>query len=110
MAAEKIIPDIGPVPRFEKYPLELSDWRDGIVVRSPNWLGDAVMSLPALAVLRRTVPHPCGLFVVCPRGLAPLFRMLPEIVDTVIDHCRDDTVLPMYRIHGFPLLQFYDYR
>ena len=85
MAAEKMIPDIGPVPRFEPYPLELSDWRDGIVVRSPNWLGDAVMSLPALTVLRRTIPHPCGLFVVCPRGLAPLFRMLPGIVDAVID-------------------------
>ena len=85
MAAEIMIPDIGPVPRFEKYPLELSDWRDGILIRSPNWLGDAVMSLPALAVLRRLVPYPCGLFVVCPRGLAPLFRMLPGIVDSVLE-------------------------
>ena len=80
-----MIPDLGPIPQFEKYPLELSDWHDGLLIRSPNWLGDAVMSLPALAVLRRLVPHPCGLFVVCPKGLAPLFHMLPGIVDSVVE-------------------------
>ena len=85
MAAEKMIPDIGPVPHFEKFPLKLSDWHDGLLIRSPNWLGDAVMSLPALMVLRRLVPHPCGLFVVCPKGLAPLFHLLPGIVDSVVE-------------------------
>ena len=85
MALETMIPEIGEVPRFESRPPGLSDWRDGLVVRSPNWLGDAVMSLPALAVLRKMLPEPCGLFVVCPRGIAPLFRLLPQVVDHVAE-------------------------
>ena len=85
MALATMIPEIGEVPRFESRVPALSDWRDGLLIRSPNWLGDAVMALPALAVLRKLLPGPCGLFVACPKGLAPLFRMLPEVVDQVAE-------------------------
>lgn len=85
MALVRMIPEIGEIPSFEKCPPEAADWRDGLLVRAPNWLGDAVMTLPALHVLRRILPEPCGLFVVCSRGLAPLFRLLPGIVDHVVE-------------------------
>ncbi|MBQ9337643.1 MAG: lipopolysaccharide heptosyltransferase II [Lentisphaeria bacterium] len=85
MALEPMIPELGEIPVFEQTPPSLADWRNGLLVRSPNWLGDAVMTLPALTVLRRIIPEPCGLFVACPRGMAPFFRMLPEIVDDVAE-------------------------
>ena len=85
MALEPMIPEIGEIPVFEKTPPALSDWRNGLLIRSPNWLGDAVMTLPAMAVLRKIIPEPCGLFVACPKGLAPFFRMLPDLVDDVAE-------------------------
>ncbi|MBO4632947.1 MAG: lipopolysaccharide heptosyltransferase II [Lentisphaeria bacterium] len=85
MALERMVPEVGEIPVFPKIQTSLPDWRDGLLIRSPNWLGDAVMSLPALATLRQIIPEPCGLFVVCPRGLAPLFRMLPGTVNSVVE-------------------------
>ncbi len=53
-----------------------------IVVLSPNWLGDAIMALPAVADLRR---HASGasLAVAARRGLADLWRAVPG-VDAVV--------------------------
>jgi heptosyltransferase-2 len=74
---------IGEVPRLPRVELELSDWRDGLIVRVPNWLGDACMAFPALSVLRRLLPVECGLFVVCPPSLGALFESLAG-VDAVV--------------------------
>jgi heptosyltransferase-2 len=52
-----------------------------IVVRSPNWLGDAVMALPAMAAARRAFPR-STLAVAAPRSVAPLFE---EITDAAPD-------------------------
>jgi heptosyltransferase-2 len=61
------------IPRF----------RNGLVVRMPNHLGDAIMALPALAALKATLPEYCGLFVITPASFASLYRSLP-IVDEII--------------------------
>lgn len=53
-----------------------------IVVRSPNWLGDAVMSLPALECLRRHFAD-AALAVAAPATLAPLFSVV-DGVDAVV--------------------------
>jgi heptosyltransferase-2 len=46
---------------------------DRLLIRAPNWLGDAVMALPALAAVRRA--YPASTIVVAARaGVAPLFR------------------------------------
>lgn len=44
-----------------------------LVVRPPNWLGDAVLALPAIAAIRR---HFAGahLTIAAPRSIAPLFH------------------------------------
>jgi heptosyltransferase-2 len=44
-----------------------------VVIRAPNWLGDAVMALPAMAAVRRTFPR-STLAVAAPAGLAPMFE------------------------------------
>jgi heptosyltransferase-2 len=44
-----------------------------VVVRTPNWLGDAVMAIPAIAAIRTAWPD-ASLAIAAPRGMAPLFR------------------------------------
>ena len=44
-----------------------------IVVRTPNWLGDAILALPAIAAVRRAMKD-AALAVAAPASLAPLFR------------------------------------
>jgi heptosyltransferase-2 len=55
---------------------------DRLVIVAPNWLGDAVMALPALADVRRQ--HPAAHLAVAARGpVAPLFNMV-EGIDEVV--------------------------
>ncbi|MCC7418260.1 MAG: lipopolysaccharide heptosyltransferase II [Acidobacteria bacterium] len=49
-----------------------------LVILAPNWLGDAVMALPAVADLRRALPR-AHLAAAARPGIAPLFRMVPEV-------------------------------
>ena len=44
-----------------------------VLVRAPNWLGDAVMALPALAAVRRTFPR-STIAVAAPASVAPMFE------------------------------------
>ena len=44
-----------------------------LIVRAPNWLGDAVMALPALAAVRRAYPS-SAIVVAARAGVAPLYR------------------------------------
>jgi len=53
-----------------------------VVVLAPNWLGDAVMALPALADLRRHVAE-ARLVVAARRSVSALFPMVPG-VDAVV--------------------------
>lgn len=76
-------PDMEELPEFPIIPIDQKTLRDGILVRSPNWLGDAVMTFPALRQLKKMLPPTCGLMVLCPAGLAPLFRAL-DCVDDVL--------------------------
>ena len=55
---------------------------DRLVVVSPNWLGDAVMALPAIADVRRHYPA-AHLSVAARTSVAPLFAMV-QGVDEVI--------------------------
>ncbi|MDD2479551.1 MAG: lipopolysaccharide heptosyltransferase II [Victivallaceae bacterium] len=74
-------------PQFEVHNLSVADFKNGVLVRSPNWLGDAVMTLPALMQLRKIIPKSCALAVVCPENLEEFFLSLP-IIDQVITYER----------------------
>ena len=53
-----------------------------ILLRAPNWLGDAVMALPAIADVRRYVPE--GRLVIAARpAVADLFRLVPGVDEIV---------------------------
>lgn len=63
--------------------------RNGIAVRIPNRLSDAVMTFPALKVLKESLPEYCGLFVIIPAYQTQLFEALP-IVDKTVTLRRTD--------------------
>ncbi|NMA42132.1 MAG: lipopolysaccharide heptosyltransferase II [Oligosphaeraceae bacterium] len=58
-------------------------WQEGLLLRSTNWLGDLLMTLPAAYQLKRMMPETCGLFVLTPAALAEIWRACPW-VDAVI--------------------------
>ena len=37
------------------------DWKDGVVIRSTNWLGDACMTLPAVHKIAKLLPEKASL-------------------------------------------------
>ena len=53
-----------------------------VLVLSPNWLGDAVMALPAIDDLRRHHPG-CRLTVAARRSVARLFALVPWVDDVI---------------------------
>lgn len=67
-------------------------WKEGLVVRSPNWLGDLVMTFPALMQLKKLLPEYCELAVMCPANLAPILETL-DVVDEIV---------PLADAHAFP--------
>jgi heptosyltransferase-2 len=54
-----------------------------LVVFAPNWLGDAVMSLPAIADVRRAAPQ-ATIDVAARAAVAPLFTMVPDLQEVVV--------------------------
>jgi len=62
-----------------------------IVVRSPNWLGDAVMAIPAARAFKTGRPD-ARLAVLAPEKLAALWSAVPE-VDEVIPFAKGDGLL-----------------
>jgi heptosyltransferase II len=58
-----------------------------MLVVAPNWLGDAVMALPALADIRRS--HPQSRLAVAARpAIAPLYSMVPGVDATIVTEWR----------------------
>ena len=56
---------------------------EAVLVIGPNWIGDAVMSTPALANLRRGLPK-ARIDLLVPRRVAPLFDDHPHIDRVII--------------------------
>jgi len=66
----------GADAEFPAQPIPVREWRNGMLVRMPNHLGDAVMALPALQALRGVLPPACGLYVITPEPLRQLYAAL----------------------------------
>jgi heptosyltransferase II len=54
-----------------------------VVVLAPNWLGDAVLALPAIADVRRAYPA-ARLAVAARRAVAGVFRLVPAVDEVVV--------------------------
>src|SRR6266480_2129185 len=53
-----------------------------ILIRSSNWLGDAVMSVPAVRAIKGGRPD-AHLTVAVPEKLAPLWKLVPEVSEII---------------------------
>ena len=53
-----------------------------LVILAPNWLGDAVMALPAIEDVRRAAPA-ASITVAARASIAPLFAMAPDVDETL---------------------------
>ena len=53
-----------------------------LLVRTPNWVGDAVMSLPVLSGLRSLFPQ-AEITVLADRRVSPLFLGLPGVAQVI---------------------------
>ncbi len=60
---------------------------DNILVRGVNWIGDAVMTMPAMSALRRANPGARITLLVKP-WVSPLFEKDPN-VDAIIHYCEE---------------------
>ena len=54
-----------------------------LVILSPNWLGDAVMALPAIADVRRGAPD-AAITIAARPAIAPLFRLVADVDATLV--------------------------
>jgi lipopolysaccharide heptosyltransferase II len=66
-----------------------------ILVRSSNWLGDAVMSVPAVRAIKRGRPD-AHITIAAPAKIAPMWKLIPE-VDAIIP-LPDGSLLPVVRL------------
>jgi len=73
----------GTLTQYPSYKIDKLFLRGGMAVRSPNWLGDAVMSLPAMLSLRTLLPESSPFIVICPDNLYTFFKSL-KFIDKVI--------------------------
>ena len=55
---------------------------DSVIVVAPNWLGDAVMALPAIADVRRSFAR-ARLVVAARRAVAAMFTLVPSIDEVI---------------------------
>jgi lipopolysaccharide heptosyltransferase II len=56
--------------------------RERVVILAPNWLGDAVMALPAVGAIRRHFAH-ARLTVAARESVAPLFTLVDGVDDVL---------------------------
>lgn len=69
-----------PAAMSDTAAVELKPFR--VLVRSTNWLGDAVMAIPAVQAIARGRPD-AGVTVLAPAKLADLWRAVPEVAEVL---------------------------
>ena len=78
-----------------------------LAVRAPNWLGDAVMALPALESLRRALPA-AHVTIAAGRSIAPMFEedtaAAPDAVLAIDDRANEAKLLAAGRFDAVLLL------
>lgn len=66
------------------------------LVRATNWVGDVVLSLPAVRALRAADPKG-ALAVLARPWVAELYRLLPEVNEVLVDESKDPEADPKAR-------------
>lgn len=66
-----------------------------ILIRSSNWLGDAVMSVPAVRAIKNGRPD-VQVTIAAPEKIAPMWKLIPE-VDAIVS-LPEGSLLPVVRL------------
>src|SRR5213595_249172 len=64
-----------------------------ILIRSSNWLGDAVMSVPAVRAIKHGRPD-AHVTIATPEKIAPMWKLIPEV----------DAIIPLLNDSLFPVV------
>jgi heptosyltransferase II len=72
-------------------PNDLKPFR--ILIRSSNWLGDAVMSVPAVRAIKHSRPD-AHVTIATPEKIAPMWKLIPEV----------DAIIPLLNDSLFPVV------
>jgi len=70
-----------------------------ILVRSPNWLGDACMALPAVRALKNGRPD-ISITVLAPAKLAELWQKIPEVSGVILKESKESISQVAQRIRA----------
>lgn len=73
-----------------------------LVILAPNWLGDAVMALPAIADVRRGARE-ASIAVAARPAIAPLFALVPGIDQTIVLDAQSSPIGAGWRALGAEL-------
>jgi len=76
-------PVLAPCETSLLFPEGIPNWRNGLLIRATNWLGDVMMTLPATYKMSTLVPDQCGVFVLSSAALAPVWRAAPWVSHVV---------------------------
>lgn len=71
--------------------------KDNILVRGVNWIGDAVMTMPALRALKKAFPE-AGISLLLKPSVAPIFEKDPNIDNIILCDCRFEGVTGRLRL------------
>ena len=55
------------------------DWKNGVIIRSTNWLGDACMTIPAVYKIYKLLPDSAKLYIICPKNLQTFWEAFPWV-------------------------------
>lgn len=80
---------------------------DKVLVRGVNWVGDAVMSMPAIRAIRRAMPGACISLLVRP-WVAPLFEKSLDIDDIILYDDRYKGISGKFALSGALKREKYD--
>jgi heptosyltransferase-2 len=75
-----------------------------LIVRAPNWLGDAVMALPALAAVRRAFASRTLVVAAPPQVVALFQEITPAAPDAIVTIDRDQEATQLRAARGDALL------
>lgn len=87
--------DIRILRKFNQDPAAVKN----IVVRAPNWVGDAVMALPVLPGLARLFPQ-ARLTLLAARRVAPLFEAHPQVAEIIPHPAGPEKFRLLYGLRG----------
>ena len=73
------VADIGPRPTQSPKAIPNHIASRGCIIRSVNWLGDAVMTVPAVYRIKKSLPQGAKLSIVCIKSLEQFWKSFPWI-------------------------------